>query len=122
MWRKSRHVDLDDIEDLLPANWPQIAKAAVDALDGLDAEARKAKIKTNPTWQALQDVLGDYLDGKCWYCESIIKRSPPSSRGSGRSSRPDRDAPASVARTKGLIVVWAWTKGTSWQIEKAAGS
>jgi hypothetical protein len=71
-----RHVDLDDIEDLLPANWPQIAKAAVDALDGLDAEARKAKIKTNPTWQALQDVLGDYLDGKCWYCESIIKRSP----------------------------------------------
>jgi len=69
-------IDLQLISRALPPEWAEKAEQAFDAVKDLPAEERREAIKKKPEWQQLKDVFGDLLNNKCWYCESILKRSP----------------------------------------------
>ena len=71
-----RHVDLKEVSKRLPKKWPAVAKSAHGAIRKLAKGPRTEAINKAPKWQQLRKVLGDFLDGKCWYCESRLKRSP----------------------------------------------
>ena len=70
-----RHVDLKKIQKRLPKGWSETAAAANKAIKDLEKEARKKAIYKSQKWQELRKPLGNFLDGKCWYCESRLKRS-----------------------------------------------
>jgi uncharacterized protein (TIGR02646 family) len=71
-----RHVDSKQIGKALPKDWAKVADEAYASIKDLAKDERAAGIEKSPRWQQLRDVLGDILDGKCWYCESRLKRSP----------------------------------------------
>jgi uncharacterized protein (TIGR02646 family) len=71
-----RHVNLNEVGRRLPKTWAVTAAAALAAIENLAKEPRTEAIDRAPKWQQLRKIFGDVLDGKCWYCESKIKRSP----------------------------------------------
>jgi hypothetical protein len=71
-----RHVDLKKVAKCLPKSWAKAAKDAHNAIKGLARGPRADAINNSPKWQKLRKALGDFLDGKCWYCESRLKRCP----------------------------------------------
>lgn len=73
-----RHIDLDDLEDDLPAGWEKRAKDALAAVRKVKAALRAAEIdKHSDVWQdpALKEALQKLSNYKCWYCESNENRS-----------------------------------------------
>jgi uncharacterized protein (TIGR02646 family) len=70
-----RHIDPKEVKKALPATWPKAASDAYKTIESMSAKRRKSHINSNAKWQQLSKCLGDLLNGKCWYCESIIKRS-----------------------------------------------
>ncbi|HEY4364916.1 MAG TPA: hypothetical protein VGN17_28385 [Bryobacteraceae bacterium] len=72
------HIDIDDLEDELPAGWEKRAKDALAAVRKVKAALRSAEIdKHSNVWQDpdLKEALQKLSKFKCWYCESNENRS-----------------------------------------------
>jgi uncharacterized protein (TIGR02646 family) len=73
-----RHIDLDELEDELPAGWESRASAALAAVRKVKAALRSAEIDSHSNvWQEpeLKEALQKLSNFKCWYCESNENRS-----------------------------------------------
>jgi len=70
-------IDLDKVEDALPADWEERAQAALDLVAEIrDPAERAAAInKRSKLWGELKDILSELSHHKCWYCESRENRS-----------------------------------------------
>lgn len=71
-----RHIDIREIDLLLPDGWEAKAKKALTEIEALPPDDRNEEIdKRANIWQELKDLLREYRHGKCWYCETIQERS-----------------------------------------------
>lgn len=72
------HIDIDELEDELPAGWEKRAEDALVAVRKVKAALRAAEIdKLSSVWQDpnLREALQKLSKFKCWYCESNESRS-----------------------------------------------
>ena len=71
-----RHIDLEEIKELIPDEWGKKASKAFNAIKELPPEDRIDAINERAeVWQELKPFLDKYSNGKCWYCESSEDRS-----------------------------------------------
>ncbi|UWZ36377.1 hypothetical protein Drose_35985 [Dactylosporangium roseum] len=72
-----RHVALDRVESVIPAEWHAKAKKVNEELAAATTVAgRKAIVKANEDlWREAGRHLATVMEGKCWYCEIRDVRS-----------------------------------------------
>lgn len=71
-----RHIQLDKLRTKIPTDWLQRASNALKEIcDTPPSQRAKAINAQQKIWKDLKDTLIGASDGKCWYCESIDKRS-----------------------------------------------
>lgn len=71
-----RYINIAELEPRLPLGWEQKAKRALERVKKLPPAKRAKTInRLARIWQDLGGVLSELSYGKCWYCETIEKRS-----------------------------------------------
>ncbi len=76
-----RHIPKAEVKAILPEDWNEKSTAALEKLEGVyanDPEDKRKISKTidgNTLWSKLRAPFAKLRNNKCWYCESIIKRS-----------------------------------------------
>lgn len=70
------YINLRKIEDRIGKDWQSRADDALSEIENLPPDQRIKVINSRATiWQELKPILNQFLDGKCWYCESRQDRS-----------------------------------------------
>ena len=71
-----RHIDPEKIESVVTREWLGRAKAATREISSLpDSEKSKAISRYSDLWRELAPLFSKISSKKCWYCESLEKRS-----------------------------------------------
>jgi uncharacterized protein (TIGR02646 family) len=71
-----RHIDLDLVRSLLPADWEQRAAEALREVENLPQKERNERInRRDALWRELKPILSCVSHNKCWYCETRDIRS-----------------------------------------------
>jgi uncharacterized protein (TIGR02646 family) len=71
-----RHIDPERVEAVVSSEWLDKASSAIAEVSRLeDSEKSKGITKYSDLWRELAPLLGNLTSMKCWYCESIEKRS-----------------------------------------------
>jgi uncharacterized protein (TIGR02646 family) len=71
-----RYIPLETLKKRVPKDWLKDASKVDASLVPLGSAARKSIIDKDERWQSLRKIYSKFSNGKCWYCESKIKRSP----------------------------------------------
>jgi uncharacterized protein (TIGR02646 family) len=70
------YINLRKIENKIGKDWQSRADEALKLIEGLPPDRRLEGINSHAAiWQDLKPILDEFLDGKCWYCESRQDRS-----------------------------------------------